>query len=66
MYVGAMVAYMVYRLASAAKSGQHLDQGKGNWDIRVYYGFRVANPWLWGALIVSLAIGLWVFGMRKP
>jgi hypothetical protein len=64
MYIGALVVYVVYRLASAVKSGQPLAPG-ANWDIRIYRGF-IANPWLWGALMISLAIGLWIFRMRRP
>jgi hypothetical protein len=64
LYVGAYLAYAMYLLMSAVKSGQHGNLGT-NWDIRTYVSF-VRNPWLWSALIVSLAIGLWIFRMRKP
>ena len=64
LYVLAWLTYGMYLLVSAAKSGQHGNLGT-NWDIRTYVSF-VRNPWLWGALIVSVAIGLWIFRMRRP
>ena len=62
LYVVARIGYALYLITSVTKSGRHVDVGGGVYDVRMLS----TNPWLWGVLLIALAIGLWIFKVKRP